>query len=751
MKITRNKIMIFGMVITSISYLIWRIFFTIPFGYGWLSLVFAFFLLTVEILGMIEKIIHFHNMYSIEYPQRPIVSEKDFPHVDVFITTYNEPTYLLYKTINGCKSMDYCDKSKVHIYLCDDSARPEVRKLAKDMGINYLSRKDKNGAKAGNLNNALKNTSSPLIVTFDADMIPMHDFLIATVPYFIEDLINAEKIKKEKGAKESKKRKNKIGFVQLPQNFYNYDLFQYNLFSEDRIPNEQDYFYRDIQVSKNKSNSVIYGGSNTVISREALEEIGGFYTKVITEDIATGLLIESKGYKCIALDEVHASGLAPKDLKSLIKQRRRWGRGCIQTSRKLNILFRKGLTWSQKISYISSILYWFNPLKRFIYIMAPILFSVFGVVTVKCTIVEVLIFALPMYIFSRQCLKIISRNIRTVKWTNIYETIFLPILFFDILFETFGISKSKFEVTHKSQVKEDKIYQLKNSIPHIIFLILSIIGIFNCIKMIFIKGVYDYFVLLFWLMINFYNVLMAIFFLLGRKTSRGAERFLVNASCVINSKEILKPIECISYDISETGLSVLLNEAVFIPYDTDVSILLKTDMYISKFIARIIHVDEFNGKWKYAFVIKHINNKNYNNLLNIIHDRVPKMTKTISKNRNIFYDFRANILKRNKDYKTLNRRLPRIDLNKNVETKECGNITILNYNYECLLLKIDCKFSNIKKITIKYGNNKYLTCYLKKKLSNNNKSLENNHYKAVYAISNYKNILFDEEFNLYKT
>lgn len=174
-------------------------------------------------------------------------------------------------------------------------------------------------------------------------------------------------------------------------------------------------------------------------------------------------------------------------------------------------------------------------------------------------------------------------------------------------------------------------------------------------------------------------------------------------------------------------------------------------MYISKFIARIIHVDEFNGKWKYAFVIKHINNKNYNNLLNIIHDRVPKMTKTISKNRNIFYDFRANILKRNKDYKTLNRRLPRIDLNKNVETKECGNITILNYNYECLLLKIDCKFSNIKKITIKYGNNKYLTCYLKKKLSNNNKSLENNHYKAVYAISNYKNILFDEEFNLYKT
>ena len=121
----------------------------------------------------------------------------------------------------------------------------------------------KNGKEKSNFNNALKNTSSPLIVTFNADMIPMHDFLTATVPYFF--------MKDEK-----------IGFVQTPQSFYNPDLFQFYLYSEERVPNEQDYFYRDIQVGKNKSNSVIYGGSNTVLSRKALMDIGGFYTKVIT-------------------------------------------------------------------------------------------------------------------------------------------------------------------------------------------------------------------------------------------------------------------------------------------------------------------------------------------------------------------------------------------------------------------------------------------------------------------------------------
>ncbi len=54
------------------------------------------------------------------------------------------------------------------------------------MGVNYITRTEREGAKAGNLNNAMQHTNSPLIATFDADMIPMHDFLIATVPYFLK-------------------------------------------------------------------------------------------------------------------------------------------------------------------------------------------------------------------------------------------------------------------------------------------------------------------------------------------------------------------------------------------------------------------------------------------------------------------------------------------------------------------------------------------------------------------------------------
>ena len=72
---------------------------------------------------------------------------------------------------------------------------------------------------------------------------------------------------------------------------------------------------------RNSSNSATYTGSNTVLSRRALEEIGGFPTDTITEDFQTGILIQSKGYRTIATTEVVANGLAPTSIKNLISQR----------------------------------------------------------------------------------------------------------------------------------------------------------------------------------------------------------------------------------------------------------------------------------------------------------------------------------------------------------------------------------------------------------------------------------------------
>lgn len=337
--------------------------------------------------------------------------------------------------------------------------------------------------------------------------------------------------------------------MQTPQSFYNPDLFQYNLFSENRIPNEQDYFYRDIQVSRNKTNSVIYGGSNTILSRKALEEIGGFYTKVITEDFATGMLIQSKGYRCYAIDEIHASGLSPSDLQSLIKQRERWARGCIQTGRKLNILFEKGLNFGQKLSYISAISYWYSGFKRLVYIISPVLLPLFGIMVLNASLFEILIFWLPMHLLNSASLKLLSKNIRNTKWTNVYETILFHSLLPVVFLETLGMSKKKFSVTRKEEPVVDKRYQIKKAIPHTILAALSIAAIVKCVVMTFEVGSPVYSVLLFWLIMNLYTILMSIFFMIGREFYRSVERFSIKTQCLISFQETL--MNYLTVDISE--------------------------------------------------------------------------------------------------------------------------------------------------------------------------------------------------------
>ena len=492
-----NKFFIILTMIFTLDYLIWRIFFTIPKEEGILSVIFWAVLLIAECVGLLEMAVHFYNMYDYDRIKlhTPYMKKEDLPEVDVFIPTINEDITLLEKTLYACKQMEYPDKNKVHIYLCDDGNRQEVKELAEKMLIYYVTRSEHKDAKAGNLNYALQKSSSPYIAVFDADMMPKKKFLMRTIPWF---------------------SKEQIGFVQTPQNFYYPDLFQYNLYASDHIPNEQDYFYKVVQVAKNKSNSVIFGGSNAVLSRKALEETGGFVTGVVTEDFATGIEIEKKGYKGIAIPEVLASGMPPMTFKELVGQRRRWAKGCIQSGKKTRFLFSKELTFLQKLNYLTAISYWYTPVKRFIYFMAPLLFAFFGIMIVKCRLYQVFLFWLPMYISGNICMRRFSRNIRTTKWTDIYETTLAPWLLPTVLTANIGKKKSIFRVTDKSAARENNS-AFHYTLPYIAGIALSMIGIVRLVGLSGREQTYTYCVILFWLFLNLYFMVMALYTAAGRK------------------------------------------------------------------------------------------------------------------------------------------------------------------------------------------------------------------------------------------
>ena len=495
-------------ILFTLVYLCWRVCYSVPTGCGVLPVAANVLLLAVELLGFAESLVLFRSLLGLKRYPLPEIAEDAYPEVDIFIATYNEPTELLRRTVNGCVHLKYPDPKKVHIWICDDNRRSEMRALAEEMGVGYFDRPDNKGAKAGNLNHALALTGAPYVVTLDADMIPRSDFLLKTIPYFVD----AE----ERNSRLPENGRMPLGLLQTPQCFYDPDVFQHALYSEKRAPNEQDFFYRTIEPAKTSTNSVIYGGSNTVIARKALEDVGGFYTGSITEDFATGLLIESHGYVSLALPVPLASGQTPHTYKEHIQQRTRWGRGVLATARQLKIWRRKNLSLDQKISYWSSVIYWYSPIKNLIYILSPLLFAVFALPVFKCNWLELLVFWLPMYLMQDVSLKLCSKKTISNKWSGIYETSVMPHLLIPIIKESLGISLSAFKVTDKTRKAQKQSADLRSMLPFLILALLSVVGIVRVLLILDRAHAISLLILLFWLVRNLYFLILSIFLVDGR-------------------------------------------------------------------------------------------------------------------------------------------------------------------------------------------------------------------------------------------
>ncbi|MBX4209602.1 glycosyltransferase, partial [Candidatus Parcubacteria bacterium] len=228
------------------------------------------------------------------------------PPVDVFITVAGEPADIVEETAVAARDMEYPNH---RVFILNDGLVAkkdnweEIVALAKRLGVGCITRTIPGGAKAGNINNALKETGrkagAPYVAVFDADHVPHKDFLMKTVGYFVDE---------------------KLGFVQTPQYYKNAHMNAVTLSSWE----QQELFFGPICRGKNHLNSATMCGTNMVISRAALGQVGGMCTESIAEDFATGLFIHEKGWKSLYVPEVLAEGLAPEDFLSYTKQQFRW-------------------------------------------------------------------------------------------------------------------------------------------------------------------------------------------------------------------------------------------------------------------------------------------------------------------------------------------------------------------------------------------------------------------------------------------
>lgn len=406
-------------------------------------------LITGEIFHVWQIVSYVLTVWSQEAVNAP-VKKNYFPNVDVFITVTGEPREVVEATARAAANMDY---PNFQVYLLNDgkiAAKPnwrEAEEIAINLEIGCITRQKPGGAKAGNINHALNLTSSELVVVFDADQAPYKNFLKQTVGYFAES---------------------KVGFVQSPQYYKN---FNDNIVTKGSWE-QQELFFGPICKGKNSLNSAFLCGTNMVIRRQALAEIGGMKEDSIAEDFVTSLLLHEQGWRSIYVPEVLAEGLAPQDYLSYHKQQFRWARGSLEVLFKYNPLFRRGLGFRQKIQYLTSASYYCSGPVVLLNALLPLIFFFTGQVPVVVSTMLLTAVFLP-YIFM---------IILTLRLSSNYSYTFLALSFsmgsfaiqLSALFSTLFNRQASFNVTSKSKLSGNFLHL---TIPHLLYIAATFIGI----------------------------------------------------------------------------------------------------------------------------------------------------------------------------------------------------------------------------------------------------------------------------------
>lgn len=322
-------------------YLVWRAVFT----YHADQPVYWAVFLAAEISAILSAFVFY--TFIVEPSRRTSVPPAAGLSVDVLIATYNEEPALLRRTAAAARDMEYPHKT----WLCDDGRRPQVRELARELGIGYITRSDNAHFKAGNLNSALAETQADFVMVLDADHVPRASFLTRTLGFFDDP---------------------KVALVQTPQVYYNVDSFQHAVsLGRRRFWHEAAVFHHEMQPGADRLNSAFFVGTGAVLRRSALSEIGGFATGSITEDIHTSMRLHARGFKSVYLDEALGFMLAPDTPFAYIRQRLRWAQGSMQILRRENPLFKRGLSFFQKMGYLNSLGGYLAAYQHLLFYVAP--------------------------------------------------------------------------------------------------------------------------------------------------------------------------------------------------------------------------------------------------------------------------------------------------------------------------------------------------------------------------------------------
>lgn len=280
--------------------------FFIPGAIFYLLVVGLLFIYGINFFYLTYLTLHFRDRKMAPPPLR------DKPFVTVQLPIYNE-MYVARRLILAAAGLDY-PKESLEIQVLDDSTdetheivREVVRGLkVQGYQITLIHRENRQGYKAGALALGLAQARGEYFAIFDADFVPLPDFLERTLPYFQDP---------------------RIGFVQARWGHLNRDYSFLTYLQSLAI----DAHFMVEQFSRSQGGYWFnFNGTAGVWRRAALEDAGGWRDETLTEDLDLSYRAFFKGWRGAYLRDVVVPAELPASFSAYRRQQHRWARGSLE-------------------------------------------------------------------------------------------------------------------------------------------------------------------------------------------------------------------------------------------------------------------------------------------------------------------------------------------------------------------------------------------------------------------------------------
>lgn len=234
------------------------------------------------------------------------------PRVCVHVPCYAEPPEMVIATLDSLDRLDY---DNFDVIVVDNNTKDSrlwrpVERHCRELGsrFRFYHVDPLAGAKGGALNFALARTHR------DAELVALVDADHQVDPDFLADL---------------------VGHFTDPQLAVVQTLYDYRDWRHRRFLAACFWAYRvgfpTVMRSTNERGAAFPMGTMCVLRRSAVEQVGGWSERVVTEDSELGLRLQAAGHKSLLLEASYGKGLVPERFADFASQRFRWVYGPVQT------------------------------------------------------------------------------------------------------------------------------------------------------------------------------------------------------------------------------------------------------------------------------------------------------------------------------------------------------------------------------------------------------------------------------------